>query len=65
MPVEFLGIAAATSRLRILLAHRPNIPYPTYAAQEFAVLDQRGDFPTKEKTRAELKPVAAAEGVAL
>ena len=65
MPVEFLGTAAATRRLQILLAHRPSVSYPRYAAQEFAVLDQTGDFPTKEKTRAELKPVAAAEGVAL
>jgi len=33
-------IAANTSRLQILLAHRPNVSYPTFAAKEFATLDQ-------------------------
>jgi alkanesulfonate monooxygenase len=33
-------VAAHTSRLQILLAHRPNVSYPTFAAKEFATLDQ-------------------------
>lgn len=33
-------IAARTETLRILLAHRPNVSYPTYAAKTFATLDQ-------------------------
>jgi len=36
-------IAAHTSRLQILLAHRPNVSYPTFAAREFATLDQISD----------------------
>jgi len=36
-------IAANTSRLQILLAHRPNVSYPTFAAKEFATLDQISD----------------------
>lgn len=33
-------IAARTEKLQILLAHRPNVSYPTFAAREFATLDQ-------------------------
>ncbi|MGW5348960.1 LLM class flavin-dependent oxidoreductase [Streptomyces sp. NPDC004031] len=33
-------LAARTERLQILLAHRPNVSYPTFAAREFATLDQ-------------------------
>ncbi|MFI8420434.1 LLM class flavin-dependent oxidoreductase [Streptomyces sp. NPDC085479] len=33
-------VASRTERLRILLAHRPNVSYPTYAAKTFATLDQ-------------------------
>jgi alkanesulfonate monooxygenase len=36
-------IAAHTSTLQILLAHRPNVSYPTFAAKEFATLDQISD----------------------
>ena len=36
-------IAARTERLQILLAHRPNVSYPTYAAKTFATLDQISD----------------------
>ncbi|WP_405577668.1 LLM class flavin-dependent oxidoreductase [Streptomyces sp. NBC_01190] len=36
-------VAAHTSRLDILLAHRPNVSYPTFAAREFATLDQISD----------------------
>ncbi|MBC3839188.1 LLM class flavin-dependent oxidoreductase [Streptacidiphilus sp. 4-A2] len=36
-------IAANTSRLQILLAHRPNVSYPTFAAREFATLDRISD----------------------
>ena len=36
-------IAANTSRLQILLAHRPNVSYPTFAAKEFATLDRISD----------------------
>ncbi|MFE4257848.1 LLM class flavin-dependent oxidoreductase [Streptomyces sp. NPDC056883] len=33
-------IAAKLDRLQILLAHRPNVSYPTFAAKTFATLDQ-------------------------
>ncbi|MFJ6213001.1 LLM class flavin-dependent oxidoreductase [Streptomyces sp. NPDC092296] len=33
-------IAARLERLQILLAHRPNVSYPTFAAKTFATLDQ-------------------------
>ncbi|WP_329172316.1 LLM class flavin-dependent oxidoreductase [Streptomyces sp. NBC_01477] len=33
-------IAAHTDRLQILLAHRPNVSYPTFAAKQFATLDR-------------------------
>lgn len=33
-------IASNLDHLRILLAHRPNISYPTYAARTFATLDE-------------------------
>ncbi|MGA5895874.1 LLM class flavin-dependent oxidoreductase [Streptomyces venetus] len=33
-------IASRLDRLQILLAHRPNVSYPTYAAKTFATLDQ-------------------------
>ncbi|MFJ4002133.1 LLM class flavin-dependent oxidoreductase [Streptomyces sp. NPDC090023] len=33
-------IAARTERLQLLLAHRPNVSYPTFAAKTFATLDQ-------------------------
>ncbi|MEY9836448.1 LLM class flavin-dependent oxidoreductase [Streptacidiphilus sp. EB103A] len=36
-------IAANTDRLQILLAHRPNVSYPTFAAKEFATLDRISD----------------------
>src|SRR5579859_523658 len=36
-------IAAHTSSLQLLLAHRPNVSYPTFAAREFATLDQVSD----------------------
>ncbi|MGE7388396.1 LLM class flavin-dependent oxidoreductase [Streptomyces sp. NPDC004126] len=36
-------IASRVDRLRILLAHRPNVSYPTYAAKTFATLDQISD----------------------
>jgi alkanesulfonate monooxygenase len=36
-------IAARTERLQILLAHRPNVSYPTFAAKQFATLDQISD----------------------
>ncbi|MFG3257019.1 LLM class flavin-dependent oxidoreductase [Streptomyces sp. NPDC048172] len=36
-------LAARTERLQILLAHRPNVAYPTYAARSFATLDQISD----------------------
>lgn len=32
-------VAASTRRLGLLLAHRPNVSYPTYAAKAFATLD--------------------------
>ena len=56
MPIEFLGTAATndgseiTARsglifdkeytLRLLLAHRPNVSHPTFAAKTFATVDQ-------------------------
>ena len=59
MPVEFLGIAATndgseiTARsgasfdkdytLELLLAHRPNVSDPTFAARTFATIDQISD----------------------
>ncbi|MFF3490160.1 LLM class flavin-dependent oxidoreductase [Streptomyces sp. NPDC002795] len=36
-------IASHLDRLRILLAHRPNVSYPTFAAKTFATLDQISD----------------------
>ncbi|AZM92752.1 MULTISPECIES: LLM class flavin-dependent oxidoreductase [Streptomyces] len=33
-------VAARLDRLQLLLAHRPNVSYPTYAAKTFATLDQ-------------------------
>ncbi|MDT0266426.1 LLM class flavin-dependent oxidoreductase [Streptomyces sp. DSM 44915] len=36
-------LASRLDRLRILLAHRPNQSYPTYAARVFATLDQISD----------------------
>jgi alkanesulfonate monooxygenase len=36
-------IAAHTDRLQLLLAHRPNVSYPTFAAKTFATLDQISD----------------------
>ncbi|WP_377273830.1 LLM class flavin-dependent oxidoreductase [Peterkaempfera sp. SMS 1(5)a] len=36
-------VAARLDRLQILLAHRPNVSYPTYAAKTFATLDRISD----------------------
>jgi alkanesulfonate monooxygenase len=36
-------IATKLDKLQILLAHRPNVSYPTYAAKVFATLDQISD----------------------
>ncbi|HWM40059.1 MAG TPA: LLM class flavin-dependent oxidoreductase [Streptomyces sp.] len=36
-------IATRLEKLQILLAHRPNVSYPTYAAKTFATLDQISD----------------------
>ncbi|MFD7713986.1 LLM class flavin-dependent oxidoreductase [Streptomyces sp. NPDC059785] len=36
-------IASRLDRLHILLAHRPNVSYPTFAAKTFATLDQISD----------------------
>lgn len=36
-------LAARLDTLQILLAHRPNVSYPTYAARTFATLDQISD----------------------
>jgi len=36
-------LAAKLDKLQILLAHRPNVSYPTYAAKTFATLDQISD----------------------
>jgi alkanesulfonate monooxygenase len=36
-------VAAKLDHLKILLAHRPNVSYPTYAAKVFASLDQISD----------------------
>jgi alkanesulfonate monooxygenase len=33
-------VAARTERLGLLVAHRPNVSYPTFAAKTFATLDQ-------------------------
>jgi alkanesulfonate monooxygenase len=33
-------IASQTDRLQLLLAHRPNVSYPTFAAKTFATIDQ-------------------------
>ncbi|GEA89225.1 LLM class flavin-dependent oxidoreductase [Cellulomonas cellasea] len=33
-------VAARTESIELLLAHRPNVSYPTYAAKSFATLDQ-------------------------
>jgi alkanesulfonate monooxygenase len=36
-------VAARTDSLGLLLAHRPNLSYPTYAAKTFATIDQISD----------------------
>jgi alkanesulfonate monooxygenase len=36
-------IAARTETLQLLLAHRPNVSYPTFAAKTFATIDQISD----------------------
>ncbi|WET79436.1 LLM class flavin-dependent oxidoreductase [Amycolatopsis sp. QT-25] len=36
-------VASKLDRLQILLAHRPNVSYPTFAAKTFATLDQLSD----------------------
>lgn len=36
-------IAARTETLQILVAHRPNVSYPTFAAKTFATLDRISD----------------------
>ncbi|MFI9384477.1 LLM class flavin-dependent oxidoreductase [Kutzneria sp. NPDC052558] len=36
-------VAGRLDKLQILLAHRPNVSYPTYAAKTFATLDQISD----------------------
>jgi alkanesulfonate monooxygenase len=36
-------VASRTERLNILLAHRPNVSYPTFAAKTFATLDRISD----------------------
>jgi alkanesulfonate monooxygenase len=36
-------IAGKTSTLQLLLAHRPNVSYPTFAAKTFATIDQISD----------------------
>jgi alkanesulfonate monooxygenase len=33
-------IASKTEKLQLLLAHRPNVSYPTFAAKTFATVDQ-------------------------
>ncbi|HEY1702735.1 MAG TPA: LLM class flavin-dependent oxidoreductase [Trebonia sp.] len=36
-------IAGRTDKLQLLLAHRPNVSYPTFSAKTFATLDQLSD----------------------
>ncbi|WP_340686215.1 LLM class flavin-dependent oxidoreductase [Amycolatopsis coloradensis] len=36
-------VASKLDKLQILLAHRPNVSYPTFAAKTFATLDQLSD----------------------
>ncbi|MCK7623094.1 LLM class flavin-dependent oxidoreductase [Streptomyces sp. RS10V-4] len=36
-------VAARTERLQLLVAHRPNVSYPTFAAKTFATLDRLSD----------------------
>jgi alkanesulfonate monooxygenase len=36
-------LLARTDELQVLLAHRPNVSYPTFAAKTFATLDRIGD----------------------
>ncbi|MGW7042738.1 LLM class flavin-dependent oxidoreductase [Streptomyces avermitilis] len=36
-------IAARTEKIQILVAHRPNVSYPTFAAKTFATLDRISD----------------------
>src|ERR1700734_1408837 len=36
-------IASNTEKLQLLLAHRPNVSYPTFAAKTFATVDQVSD----------------------
>lgn len=35
-------VAARAEKLQILVAHRPNVSYPTFAAKTFATLDPSG-----------------------
>lgn len=37
-------IASQTRTLQLLLAHRPNVSYPTFAAKTFATIDQAHDI---------------------
>jgi alkanesulfonate monooxygenase len=36
-------IASKTEKIQLLLAHRPNVSYPTFAAKTFATIDQISD----------------------
>jgi alkanesulfonate monooxygenase len=36
-------IASETEKIQLLLAHRPNVSYPTFAAKTFATIDQISD----------------------
>jgi alkanesulfonate monooxygenase len=36
-------IASKTDKIQLLLAHRPNVSYPTFAAKTFATIDQISD----------------------
>jgi alkanesulfonate monooxygenase len=36
-------LLSRTDKLQVLLAHRPNVSYPTFAAKTFATLDRIGD----------------------
>jgi alkanesulfonate monooxygenase len=36
-------LLSRTEKLQVLLAHRPNVSYPTFAAKTFATLDRIGD----------------------
>src|SRR6202050_5465337 len=37
------SIATETEKIQLLLAHRPNVSYPTFAAKTFATIDQISD----------------------